>query len=145
MISPKSSRIGAYTYTVTPLTAIPGRRAFVRLAKAVGPALGAAAGVKEGDDAGMFAAFAGLVAHLSEDDVDYFCDLFAANTTVKMGDKEPSLADIFDVHFAGRYLDMFRWLAFSVATNFGDFFAGLRAKAQAQAVAEAPMTPTPSA
>lgn len=141
-LAPKTQTIGAYTYTVFPLTAIPGRRAFVRLAKALGPALGVAATVKEGDETGMVNAFARLMGALSEDDVDYFCDLFAQSTTVRMGKDEPKLFDIFDIHFAGRYMEMFRWLAFCVGVNYGDFFAGLR-KAKAESAAQnTPQDPT---
>lgn len=141
-MQPAKQTIGAFTYTCMPLTAVPGRRAFVRLAKVLGPALGAAAMAAEGDEGGMVAAFAGLVQHLSEDDVDYFCDLFGASCTVRIGKEDPLVKDIFETHFMGRYLDMFKWLAFCVMTNFGDFFAGLRAKAAAQT---AETTPTPSA
>ena len=133
MITPKTRLIGKNTYTVTPLSAIPGRRVFVRLAKVLGPAVAKGASVKGDDSQATIEAFAGLMGALSEDDIDFFCDTFAASTTVRLNGKEPDLAGIFDLHFAGNYLEMFRWLAFCVEVNFGDFFAGLRRKVETAA------------
>lgn len=66
---------------------------------------------------------------LTEADFDYFCDLFAKTTQVHGPDMKegawPYLSDIFAVHFAGRYLEMMRWLAFALGVNFSSFFGGI--------------------
>lgn len=118
----QTRRIGAYDYTVTQLDAIRGRRAFVRLTKILGPAI--AAGGTKGDSA----AFEAFFDHLSEAEMDYFCDLFADVTAVSGGSfdkRAPQLKDIFLTHFAGDYASMMSWLIFCVEVNFSSFFASV--------------------
>jgi hypothetical protein len=118
--------IGASTYMVSQLGAIAGRAAFLRLVKALGPALGglvSAGGKLRGD-----IDFGDLISRvqLSEGDLSYFCDLFAQKTFVKLEDgKMPRLDNVFDAHFAGKYMDLVQWLAFCVKVNFADFFGDL--------------------
>src|SRR3954463_14684634 len=106
----KSLTIGDYTYNVTTLDAIKGRKAFVRLANAIGPVFD---NVREETDF-----VRNILTKLSAADVDHFCDLFGATTSVTGGvyeDKSPQLiGKTFMEHFAGNYLDMFEWLAFAV-------------------------------
>lgn len=116
----KVSVIGPYTYTITQLDALRGRRAAVRFGKMIGP------GMKSDVD-GMAELAANVLAHMSEDDFDYFCDLFASQTSVKGGDYkgEPQLDAIFGMHFADRYGDMMIWLSDCITLNFSSFFGGL--------------------
>ena len=117
----EKKKIGAHTYYVTQLNALVGRKALVRLAKFLGPAL-ASAGKGNVTDA-----LASVAENLSEVDVEYFCDLFAEKTVVtggKYDEGEPDLHLIFDEHFAGEYLEMVQWLAFAFQVNFASFFAG---------------------
>jgi len=121
-IEPKSKEIGGDNYTVTPMTAVKGRRVFARLFKVIGPVLGKLSeGVNVGDLLGAAAA------HVSEDDVDYFCEAFAPGTTVNGAE----LQKVFAVHFMGKYAEMVEWIAFAVEVNFGDFFSALAKKAPA--------------
>ena len=109
---PKNTTINGTFYEVMPLGALKGRSVFVRLLKMFGPLFA-------GDIA------AGLD-HLSEDDFNYLCDVFAEYTNVRINEKQmPVLKDVFDGHFSGKYLDMLQWLAFCVQVNFGDFYKGL--------------------
>lgn len=116
----EAKQIGAYTYKVTQLDAIRGRRAAVRLGKVIAPALDADS--ISVDSIGKMLAKA--LGSLTEDDFDYFCDLLSAQTSVKgPGFKgEPQLADVFATHFADRYADMVQWLAFALKVQFGSFF-----------------------
>lgn len=123
MFATETKQIGSYKYTVTQLDALKGRRAFTRLMRIAGPALGELAGAKT--DIGS--AIEKLVERLSEDDVDHFCDLFAKVTSVSGGDFEnrsPQLDTIFAKHFAGQYLELVQWLVFCFQVNFSGFFAG---------------------
>lgn len=116
-----TKRIGAFSYKVTQLDAVTGRRAFTRMLKVVGPAFAKL-------DDGVGPAFTELVQRLDEDDVDHFCELFAKITEVSGGDlatgAEPYLSTIFGVHFAGRYLELTQWLVFCFEVNFASFFGG---------------------
>lgn len=110
--------IGDDTLEVTQLGAIKGRAVFVRVLKVIGPAL-------TGKD------MAGIFAGLNEEDVTYLCDAFAPMTLVK---GKGQLDKIFDVYFAGRFLEMFQWLAFCIELNFASFFKGGSALLGAAAV-----------
>lgn len=119
----EKARIGEYEYAVTQLDAKKARRALARVAKYIG-----ALQSGEGEEG-----FAKAMALLTEDDVDYFCDLFAEFTTVKIGKEEPNLDSIFGMHFAGKLDEMLQWLGFAAKVNFGAFFAKASAKAKALA------------
>lgn len=66
-----------------------------------------------------------LVTDMTEEDLSYFCDLFAKYTKVIQGDKKPSLTSIFSVHFGGEWFEIVKWLAFCLGFNFGPFFLHL--------------------
>lgn len=121
-IKTESKRIGRHTYAVTQLDAVAGREAFTRFLKLSGPVL--AEGLK--DEAKGFAAIANS---LTVEDMNFFCDLFAAQTAVTGGDfkpkQAPQLDSIFATHFADNYFEMVGWLIFSFQVNFRSFFRGL--------------------
>lgn len=122
MLETKTKEIGACSYSVQQLGALKGHQVLMRLLKCIGPALEGLEGKKLSEEvlAGMLAK---VVSELDEGAVDYFCDAFAGSTTVLMPDgKAPFLNHVFDVHFAGKYLDLAKWLVFCMEVNFGDFF-----------------------
>lgn len=126
----QSKTIGEYSYAVTQLDAVKGRRVFARLLKVAAPALASLSGGSKVKPDDLAKGLAALAETLSEDDVDFFCDAFAPSTTVTLADgKAPRLSDIFAVHFAGKYLELVKWLAFALEVNFGPFWRGLSAKA----------------
>ncbi len=144
----ETKTIGAFRYKVTQLDAHRGRRAFMRLTKLIGPAMVQLQSSGKLDDK-IEKAITQLVDRLGEDDVDYFCDLFASMTSVSGGDlkanAEPQLDAIFSVHFAGRYLEMLQWLIFSMKVNFASFFGGWAALlAPALSASDSPKEPTGS-
>jgi hypothetical protein len=120
-----SKRIGDHKYTVTQLNAVTGRKALLRLTKIMGPV------ITEGFKGGQMAGYAAVAQSLTETELDYFCDLFAGQTTVLGGDyvdDGAQLDAIFGEHFADRYFEMFEWLTFALEVNFGSFFLGLAKK-----------------
>jgi hypothetical protein len=123
-LATKSKPIGEYTYKVTQLNAIEGRRVFAKFAKIAMPTIAAIKG-KDLEDA-LRAGFTTLAANVDPADFDYFCDAFAPTTTVTgatYGDKSPKLSDVFATHFAGSYPEMLEWLYLCLEVNFGSFFA----------------------
>lgn len=107
-------------YRVTQFGALEGRKVLLRLIKSIGPVLMPAAGAKD-----LAAALPGIgtaLEALKEEDIEYLCDVFARHTEVRVNGKWPQLSDIFDLHFGGKYLEMFLWLKFCVEVNFSDFF-----------------------
>ena len=119
MLGSQERVIGGVTYKVFQLGALTGRAALVRLVKLMGGAL-------SGDRRDVGSIIAKVAESLSESDVAYFCDLFAPQTTVTTAPgKSPKLDTIFDLHFAGKYMELFEWLRFCVEVNFGNVFTGL--------------------
>lgn len=118
MFLQKTTTIGDFEYTVTQLGAKTGRAVAARLAKVLAPLTKA-----ESQDEGR-EALAELLSSINEADLTYLCDTFSARTSYRdLGDpsKQPELSQTFDVHFAGRYGAMLKWLMFCVEVNFSSF------------------------
>lgn len=110
----KAKVIGKYEYTVTQLPATEARHVFTMLARVFGSAAGSAEPI------------AALMAEIKDDNLDVLCKKFSSQTFVAINSKQsPLLADVFDEHFAGDIGGMFKWLAFCLEVNFGNFFAEL--------------------
>lgn len=125
----KKKKIGdrEYTYHVTQFGAREGGRVLVRLLKMVGGAVGEAVkGEAEHFDMTTVGKMIGNLADtVSEEDFDYLCDTFAKASEVSGGEyREPVLLTtdgVFDLHFAGAYVELGQWLLFAVEVNFGSF------------------------
>lgn len=105
---PKTQTIKEFTYTVEPLGAKLGGIVGLRLGKVLSGGLD--------------------LDKLSSDDFSFICDTFAKVTTVSggsYGTNAPVLANVFDDHFAAKYLDMVLWLKFCLETNFQSFLTEL--------------------
>jgi hypothetical protein len=124
MIRSETKTIGKYSYCVEQLGALKGRAVFVRLVRLLGSSVDTVKG-----DAGTILAKA--AAGFTDEDMDTFCTVFAAKTSVtggEYGTAQPQLDNIFDLHFAGNYSEMIEWLIFAFKVNFGSFFAEVGAK-----------------
>jgi len=142
----KSRVIGRYEYKVTQLGFKKGNATWVRLLKVLGPALGklleTGANLKSMNVAALSGPLAELAMTLTEEDLNYFCEVFGEATVVEVSaDKKPILVPkVQETHFAGQYGEMLKWLAFCVEVNYSDFmgaFAGPAAGDQAQMPAAA--------
>jgi hypothetical protein len=122
-LSTQKKKIGPYEYRVTQLDALAGRALFIRLAKIAGPAFGSFDA--KNPQKSIADVFGKVAAGLSEEDLTVFCDVLGRSTEVAGGEyseRSPQLNDVFALHFAGKYLEMFQWLAFALEVNFGSFF-----------------------
>ncbi len=120
----KQKQIGDYTYAVTQFGAKQGGRVMIRLLKIVGGAAGEAMkGDNEFDMSTVGSMITNLAETLQEDDFDYLCETFAAASTVQGGEFPNPIPltteGVFDLHFAGKYLELGQWLLFAVDANFG--------------------------
>jgi hypothetical protein len=138
MREPSKKTIDGVTFEVTPLGHKKARKAFMRLSKAIGPALAGAAGSGDvsdltGADVNIAAALGELVNHVSDEDLEWFSDVFGRTTRFSTdGQKWPFLdAANREVLFSGRLLLFFHWLAFALEENFSDFLDWLRPEASA--------------
>ena len=110
MLETRSKTINGTEYKVTQLDAIRGRKVLARMQRV-----------------------AGNMNQMSDEDMDYLCDVFAPSTCVVSTNDhgqrvEPQLSKIFGLHFAGKYDEMAEWLAFCVEVNFGSFRKRLRSQ-----------------
>lgn len=117
---PRSKTIKEFTYTVEPLGAKVGSLIALRLGKVL-------AGGNPFDK-------------LSPEDFTFVAEHFAKVTTVTGGDygtNAPILANVYDDHFAGRYMDLGLWLKLCFDTNFESFLTDLAALLKEQGEAAA--------
>lgn len=111
-------RIGEFDYTVTQMPARKANRILLKLGKTIAPVLllwkgGGEAGALDGGS------LASAIRELNEDDFEWVVDEFAKTTDVQINETQaPSLFKVFDLHFAGRQVEMFEWLQFCVEVNF---------------------------
>lgn len=166
----KSREINGRIYHVTELPAKQGRAMLVRLIKVLGPVFGqlvsgskprkrslpglsaqaeaAAVGasvLSSVTGASVGRALAELSTRLTEQDLEWLCTTLGEYTEVQVDDeRRPKLSLAYqNLHFAGRYLEMFGWIGFALEVNFSDFFEGsaignaiVRAAQQATETAE---------
>lgn len=141
--------IGEHTYRVTQLTALKGRALFTRLVRFLGPAAAGALGSRRGLGAlDKGALMSDLATRVTDEELGYFCDVLGECTEIigASGKAERLDRELFDVHFAGRMLDMFKWLQFALEVNFADFLSVLRRIPDASSTAPAmPQSPSPPA
>lgn len=136
----KSGDIGGYTYEVVQLGATAGLRMSAELIKILAPSLGALAGNAD-LTGGIKSAIGGhlkpkaledaaraLASSLDSTKVQAIVKELADTTEIwgpGFGDAGAPLSMHFDDHFAGKYVNLGRWLAFALKVNFSDFFDGL--------------------
>lgn len=125
----KKKVIGGHSYDVFMLSATAGLDTFLDLARIAGPALGIivkGVGLKdiksigdiELDNIDFEAAARQIFQSEEKETITTIVAKLAEKTQV---DGKP-LANIYDVHFQGKIGELFRWLAFAMEVNFGDFF-----------------------
>lgn len=121
----ETRQIGSYSYKVTALNALDGRKAFVRLVKLVGPAISAFGAGNSNDD--LLKGLSTFASNLDEADFEFFCNKFSPVTDVsggELGEQPRTLEKVFMTHFSANYFEMCEWLAFAFEVNFSSFFAG---------------------
>jgi hypothetical protein len=144
LLIPEEKTIGDVTYKVTPLVATKGRKVFLRLLKAVSPAISSFGGFNSENIDSVLGAIGAALRQMdvSEEDFEYFIQTFTSTTRLVMPDgREPKLEDVFDTHFAQSYGTMFKWLYFCLEVNFGSIPKELGIEIKKNAPKEAPKAP----
>ena len=120
MKPPAVKTIDGTQYTLTLLGARQGLGVLTRLKTLFAGALKGGGTTEE--------KIAGALDALTETDVTFLCDTFAKLCTVRIGEKEPRLSDLFDEHFSGSYEALIHWLLFCLEANFSSFLglAGIK-------------------
>src|SRR5690606_32678947 len=119
--------IGNHIYQVRKLGASDGRKMLIRLVKLLGPALAAlledpslGKSKKKGwsildlDTASMGRALRTLAERLGEEDLEYFVKTLGPTTQVELTDGRVQVLDLEtqELHWAGNFSSMFKWIAF---------------------------------
>lgn len=139
MIESEETTIGDTTYRVTQLGAKQGRRLLMRLLRLAGPSLTEAIGgdtslasLGDVDLSTLSGAVKRLCENALEDELEHLFDTFAPKTQIDKGEgKWAVLSHEAELHFAGKYREMFEWLWFCLQVNYKDFIVGSMARAAA--------------
>ena len=129
MIESEKKTIDGDTYTIHQLGAGEGRKMLVRLTKVLGPSLGRLAEVQGEKDPNLSEAIATAIyelsSHLTEADLDWACEVFGKRTELELEGGKIQVLDLElqELHFAGRFGSMLKWLGACLEVNFRDFFA----------------------
>jgi len=128
-----STEIDGYRYEMTMFGATQSYRLFHRLFRMLGPTLGplleALGTAKNLDDVDVgseaaIAAIRSLTQSVSEADLDHVIGQLreATHVGVEVGsEKTVPLKQVFDLHFAGRFGPMARWIAWGLGVQYGSF------------------------
>jgi hypothetical protein len=130
--------IEGWTYTMTQLGALTGRRLAVRLAKVLASAAPTIKRVMDNTD-GAIDGIEDLAEFLNEEDLEVFWNEFASVTIAKAGNQTLALGEpaIFDEHFAGQFVPMMKFFGEGLKLNFAGFFEQLPADSPLMAAAQA--------
>ena len=131
--------IGNHRYEVRQLGTTEAEELLVRLVKVLGPVLGAlledVGGIKspkgiksimDMDITTVSKALHELGMRLTVEDLRHARTVFGNASTVHMPDGKafPMTLEQQELHWCGRFSDMFKWLGFCLEVSYGDFFGG---------------------
>lgn len=126
MIETVPKTIDGVQYKLHQLGARDGRHMLVRLTKVLGPSLGRLAEIdKDRLSEAIAGALYELSAHVTEADLDWICEVFGKRTEVELEGGKLMVLDLEaqELHFAGAFGSMIKWLGACLEVNFADFFA----------------------
>lgn len=131
--------IGRGRYKVSQLGFGDARKVLARGGRLIAPALGKLDGVKSIGDAldldigSIGSALSAVLDRLTDEELDFFVETFAASTQVKIGASGSfvPLKQVMELHFAGGegLRECWAWLRFAFELNFGPFSRGSEADA----------------
>ena len=136
--------IDGVTYSVVPLPVGAGLKALDRFKNVAAPLLAAGIRASKNLEEAAADALRSLPSQLSYNDIEFFQGVFGDTSVYIDGQKRvPLTAQIQELHFVGRYMALFDWLAFCMEVNFAGFFGELKKRASG-ALAQAKGTATNS-
>lgn len=117
--------IDGHDYKITMLGAVQGRKLWLKLLNVLAAPLAALAQAPQLDEQAGAAALSAAIKALDEGTLEEMYALFGARCEVRVGERSPLLEEaIFDMHFAGRYMAMTKWLWECISFNFTADFLG---------------------
>ena len=119
--------IGSHEYAYNPLSATPAYKLLLKLVKILGPAFAGLTGGKEG--------FSGAARALSESLDEKSADEIIKQLVQQSFLDGVPLKTVFEVHFAQSMGELFKFLAFALEAQFGDFLGAMLTARKAAAPA----------
>lgn len=121
----KRVHIDGHDYEMTQLGALRGRKLWLKLLHVIAEPLKTLGAMEKLDEQALAKVVASAIEGLDEATVEEFCDVYGASCTVRIGERWPTLSgEVFDQHFARRYVSMSKWLLECTTYNFADFLGG---------------------
>lgn len=120
MLKTKDVVVDGVKYSFTQLGAVNGRKLWLKLLKALAPAIADLAGMESLDEKAIGAVVT-LVQGLDESTHELLCEELGKSCRFHEGENRPLVSDFFDFHFAGRYWQMELWIVEGVTFNFASF------------------------
>lgn len=136
MLDTRTKKIGEYEYQVRQLTAPIGRKLLVRLFKVLGPSISAGLSSLPDDEGKELSlgdlkanalgdAVAILAETITEGELEHVVETLSEATQYSgEPDRWLPLKRDAEFHWAGRFLQMFQWIAFCLEVNYSDFLGG---------------------
>jgi hypothetical protein len=140
----KRVAIDGHDYEITQLGALRGRKLWLKLLHVIAEPLKTLGSLETLNEQAFATVIAAALEGLDEATVEEFCDTYGASCTVRVGERWPTLTgEVFDQHFARRYVSMSKWLLECTTFNFADFLGdnslgNLAAKFRAAAAKASP-------
>ncbi len=146
----KDFTIGDGQYRITQLGAKEGRKIWLRLVRALTPALEQLASEPQVSDKTLVGALGALLRNIDDETTEALYETFGKTCAVcvvdSKGERWPDLTGpVFDDHFAGNYVAMSQWLGECVLFNFLPFGEGLSIGELIERVRSAGTVPSKSA
>lgn len=126
----KTERIGDYTYRVTQLGARESGRVFFRLCNIFAPIFDGL-DIKGSKDleAAALGGISRALKTIKAEDFEFLVTAFGKSTEVETSPEVwPRIDKVYEEHFAGRFGDQFRWVAFCINVNYASFLGDIKAK-----------------
>lgn len=141
----ETKEIDGHTYKVLMLDPLVATDLLADIGQVLAPTLGALGGIlakEKGDtlskvldgfepedntniDSAVEKAVVGFFQRFDKAKQREFISILAKVTMVVMPDgKEPRLQDVFQIHFRGRVMSLYKWFAFALKVQYQDFFSG---------------------
>lgn len=122
MLKEHKFSIDGHDYQLTQLGAIQGRRIWLKLLHVLAAPLKELAQQETFNQSAGVMALAALVQSLDDATTEELYAVFGQTCRVRNGEKWPLLDETqFDLHFAGRYISMSKWLGECLRFNFAGF------------------------
>lgn len=122
LLQEKRVTIDGHEYNIKQLGALQGRKVWLKLLHVLVAPLRELSTSSDLNEKAIAGALAAAIDTLDEKTAEELYEIFGQHCELHSGEKWPKLdGPVFDIHFAGRYLSMTKWLWECISFNFAGF------------------------